>query len=105
MTLSNEPPDHSPGSETPTPSQTGPATLEQIHGLFEAAVAYDAALTLLKGFNVDFSGLLSVEVSMNKTMAEVEDAMPSLLENLRVKQRMFSSMSCEMHGRMRRGGL
>ena len=124
MTLSNEPPDYPPGSETPTPSQTVPATLEQIHGLFEAAVAYDAALSLLKGFKVDFSGnpdfhkvylavrctcgtagLLSVEVSMDKTLPEVEDAMPSLLENLRVKQRMFSSMSCEMHGRMRRGGL
>ena len=100
------------------------ATLEQIHGLFQAAVADEPSLTLLKGFKVDFSGnpdfhkvylavrcqcgtagLLSVEVAMEKTLAEVEAAMPSLLENLQVKQRMFTNMSCEMHTRMRQGGL
>lgn len=111
-------------NDTQLSDGSGPATLEQIHRLFESAVAYDSALTLLKGFKVDFSGnpdfhkvylavrctcgtagLLSVEVAMDKTLAEVEEAMPSLLGNLRVKQRMFSSMSCEMHGRMRQGGL
>lgn len=100
------------------------ATLEQIHGLFQAAVADDTDLTLLKGFKVDFSGnpdfhkvylavrctcgtagLLSVEVAMEKTLAEVETAMPSLLENLQLKRRAFSNMSCEMHTRMRQGGL
>ena len=124
MTLPNEPLDQALGSESPSPSQAGPPTLQQIHALFEAAVTYDSALTLLKGFKVDFSGnpdfhkvylavrctcgtagLLSVEVAMDKTLAEVEDAMPSLLENLRVKQRMFTSMSCDMHARMRQGGL
>lgn len=100
------------------------ATLEQIHGLFQQAVADDSALSLLRGFKVDFSGnpdfhkvylavrcqcgtagLLSVEVAMDKTLPEVEAAMPSLLENLRAKQRMFTAMSCEMHARMRQGGL
>ena len=88
------------------------------------AVAGDTSLSLLKGFKVDFSGnqdfhkvylavrcqcgtagLLSVEVSMDKTLEEVEAAMPSLMENLQAKQRMFTSMSCEMHARMRQGGL
>ncbi len=100
------------------------ATLDEIHGLFKAAVADDPSLSLLKGFKVDFSGnqdfhkvylavrcqcgtagLLSVEVAMDKTLPEVRGAMPSLLENLQTKVRMFNSMSCEMHARMRQGGL
>lgn len=87
-------------------------------------MADDASLSLLKGFKLDFSGnpdfhkvylavrchcgtagLFSVEVAMEKTLPEVSDAMPSLLENLQVKVRMFRSMSCEMHGKMRQGGL
>ena len=51
------------------------------------------------------AGLLSVEVAMDKTLQEVRDAMPSLLENLQVKVRMFRGMSCEMHGKMRQGRL
>jgi hypothetical protein len=100
------------------------ATLEEIHGLFQEAVSDDPSLSLLKGFKMDFSGnpdfhkvylavkcqcgtagLLSVEVAMEKTLREVKVAMPSLLENLQVKVRMFRSMSCEMHGKMRQGGL
>ena len=100
------------------------ATLEQIHSLFQEAVADDPSLSLLKGFKVDFSGnrdfhkvylacrctcgtaaLLSVEVAMSKTLPEVRVAMPGLLENLQAKARMFANMSCEMHARMRRGGV
>lgn len=51
------------------------------------------------------AGLLSVEVAMDKTLPEVRDAMPSLLENLQVKANMFRNMSCEMHTRMRQGKL
>ena len=102
----------------------GVASLEQIYGLFQAAVADDIGLTLLKGFKIDFSGnpdfhkvylavrcqcgtagLLSVEVSKEKTLPEVKAAMPSLLENLQVKRRAFTNMSCEMHTRMSQGGL
>ena len=98
------------------------ASLEEIHGLFQAAVADDTSLSLLRGFKLDFSGnpdfhkvylavrctcgtagLLSVEVAREKTLPEVETAMPSLLDNLQVKVRMFNSMSCEMHARMRQG--
>ncbi len=84
----------------------------------------DSSLSLLRGFKLDFSGnpdfhkvylavkcqcgtagLLSVEVAMDKTLEEVNVAMPSLLENLQTKVRMFRSMSCEMHGKMRQGRL
>ena len=118
-----EPHQESPRSGPPGDAGKA-ATLEQVHGLFQAAVADDTDLTLLKGFKVDFSGnpdfhkvylavrchcgtagLLSVEVAMEKTLAEVEAAMPSLLENLQLKRRMFTNMSCEMHTRMRQGGL
>lgn len=84
----------------------------------------DSSLSLLKGFKLDFSGnpgfhkvylavkcqcgtagLLSVEVAVEKTWQEVSDAMPSLLGNLQAKVRMFRSMSCEMHAKMRQGSL
>ena len=100
------------------------ARLEEIHGLFQDAVADNPSLSLLRGFKVDFSGnqdfhkiylaarcdcgtaaLLSVEVAMVKTLPEVREAMPSLMENLGMKARQFSNMSCEMHARMRQGGL
>ena len=87
-------------------------------------MAGDSSLSLLKGFKMDFSGnqdfhkvylavrcqcgtagLLSVEVATDKTLAQVRDAMPSLLGNLQTKVTMFRNMSCEMHGRMRQGGL
>ena len=103
---------------------TDVATLDEIHGLFQAAVADDPSLSLLKGFKVDFSGnqdfhkvylavrcqcgtagLLSVEVAIDKALPEIREAMPSLLENLQTKVRMFNGMSCEMHARMRQGGL
>lgn len=98
--------------------------MEEIQGLFQAALGNDSSLSLLKGFKIDFSGnqefhkvylavrcqcgtagLLSVEVAMEKTLREVRDAMPSLLENLQVKVNMFRNMSCEMHDKMRRGKL
>ena len=106
------------------PSESAPATLEAIHGLFQEAVAEDSSLSLLRGFKVDFSGnpdfhkvylavrcqcgtagLISVEVAMDKTLPEVKEAMPSLLENLQIKAAMFRNMSCEMHTRMRQGKL
>ena len=42
---------------------------------------------------------------MDKTLPEVEDALPSLLENLQMKARQFANMSCAMHARMRQGGV
>ena len=100
------------------------ASLGEIHRLFQDAVADEPSLSLLRGFKVDFSGnrdfhkiylaarcdcgtaaLLSVEVAMDKTLPEVEDALPSLLENLQMKARQFANMSCAMHARMRQGGV
>ncbi len=87
-------------------------------------MADDSSLSLLKGFKMDFSGnqdfhkvylavrcqcgtaaLLSVEVAMERTLSQVKEAMPSLLENLQTKVTMFRNMSCEVHGRMRQGKL
>ena len=49
------------------------------------------------------SALLSVEVAEDKTIADVRQAMPSLVDRLVKQERMFESMSCEMHTRMRLG--
>ena len=124
MLPDNQQPGQEPSQSTQPKGPATAASLEQVHALFQAAVADDPDLTLLKGFKVDFSGnpdfhkvylavrcdcgtagLLSVEVAMEKTLAEVETAMPSLLENLQLKRRAFRNMSCEMHARMRQGGL
>ena len=99
-----------------------PVTLEQVHELFQGAVPDEPALTLLKGFKLDFSGnrdfhkvffsarchcgtvaLLTVEVAKSKTLPQTEQALPSLVQHLRNKAQTFRSMSCEMHTRMRAG--
>ncbi len=108
----------------PHPDNPQPASLEEVHSLFQEAVAEDTSLSLLKGFKLDFSGnagfhkvymavrchcgtaaLLSVEVAEDKTLPQVEEAMPSLVHNLQAKATMFRSMTCEMHARMRQPGL
>ncbi len=104
-------------------AKTG-ASLAEIHALFQEAVAGEPSLSLLRGFKIDFSGnrdfhkiyfatrcdcgtaaLLSVEVAMVKTLPEVREALPSLLENLKMKARQFTGMSCAMHARMRTNGV
>lgn len=98
-------------------------SLEQVHDLLKAAVVDEPVLTLLKGFKLDFSGnqqfhkvffsarcscgtaaLISVEVAKSKTLAQLERALPGLEQHLRSKAMQFSSMSCDMHTRMRTGG-
>ena len=98
-------------------------SLEQVHDMLKGAVVDVPALTLLKGFKLDFSGnqgfhkvffsarcscgtaaLISVEVAKSKTLAQLERALPGLEQHLRSKARQFSGMSCEMHARMRKGG-
>jgi hypothetical protein len=101
----------------------GPASLPQVQGLFSDATAREAGLTLLKGFRLDFSGnsdfhkvffsascdcgtaaLLSMEVSRSKTLSQVQEVLPGLLEHLRSKVAQFRGMSCQMHSLMRTGG-
>ena len=50
------------------------------------------------------AAVLSIEVSAQKTMAEVVEAMPSMVERLESQARSFRAMSCEVHTRMRLGG-
>ena len=76
----------------------------------------------LKGFGIDLSGnpgfrkvffsarcqcgtaaVLSVEVAEDKTIDQVEQVLPSLVERLTGQARSFYSMSCEAHERMRLG--
>ena len=99
------------------------AGLEEIQNLLREAVADEPALTMLKGFKLDFSAnkdfhkvffsircecgtaaLLSVEVASSKTLPQVREALPELVRRLKAKSRQFASMSCDMHTRMRMGG-
>ena len=87
------------------------------------AMPADIGLTPLQGFKMDLSAnpgfrkvvfsarcdcgtaaLLSVEVSKEKGVAEVKQALPSLMSKLEDQVKSFYSMSCEFHKRMRLGG-
>jgi hypothetical protein len=86
------------------------------------AVSPDLGLSSLRGFKMDLSAnrgfhkvffsarcecktvaLLSVEVSEEKTLADVERALPSLVGRLEAQARSFYNMNCEVHARMRLG--
>ncbi len=109
--------------EHPQDPLQAPVQLEEVQALLKEAVQGESRLEMLKGFKLDFSGvahfhkvffsagcdcgtaaLLSVEVSKDKTLPEVEESLPALLEHLNRKVRQFRSMSCEMHRNMRMGG-
>ncbi len=95
---------------------------QQIRDLVHGALPEDSGLTPLPGFKMDLSAnpgfrkvffaarcecgtsaLLSIEVAREKTIAEIEAALPSLVDRLVRQQQAFASMSCEMHMRMRLG--
>ena len=99
-----------------------PVTVEKLQELLREELARGSALTLLRGFKQDFSGntdfhkvffsircqcgtaaLLSVEVAKSKSLSQVREVLPSLVKHLKSKGQQFSSMSCEMHSRMRGG--
>jgi hypothetical protein len=100
----------------------GPVGTQALRDLIHGALPADARLAPLPGFKMDLSAnpgfqkvffaarcacgtsaLLSVEVSEAKTMREVHEALPSLVDRLVRQQQAFESMSCEMHTRMRLG--
>ena len=108
--------------ESPEGSQAS-VQLEEVQALIKEAVQGESRLEMLKGFKLDFSGvadfhkvffsakcecgtaaLLSIEVSKDKTLPEVEESLPSLVDHLNRKVSQFRSMSCEMHRNMRMGG-
>ena len=100
-----------------------PVRLDEVQALIKEAVGGESRLEMLKGFKLDFSGvadfhkvffsakcdcgtaaLLSIEVSKGKTLPEVEESLPSLMDHLNRKVSQFRSMNCEMHRNMRMGG-
>ena len=77
----------------------GPASLDEVHDLFKAALAGEPRLQPLRGFKLDFSGnsdfhkvyfsarcdcgtaaLLSVEVARSKSLSQVEEVLPDLTD-------------------------
>ena len=91
--------------------------------LFRDALKGQEGLEILKGFKLDLSAnrdfhklffatrcgcgtsaLLSVEIGQDKTLPEVQAALPELLGHLRSREQAFRDMSCDMHAQMRIGG-
>ncbi len=119
-------PEGLPGPESLSeklPSDDTYVSLEEVQNLFREAVDGDLPLTLLGGFKLDFSGnqnfhkvffsvrcdcgtaaLLSVEVGKSKTLSQLKEALPGLVQHLKIKAEQFTNMSCEMHTLMRGGG-
>jgi len=110
-------PEEAPRSETPV-------SAEDIHGLFLEATASEERLSLLKGFSFGSQGnpeshkvffsvrcdcgtsaLMSVEVLRSKTLYQFKEALPDLVNHLRSRVLQFTAMTCDMHARMRAGGL
>ena len=97
-------------------------TDKQIHSLIAGALSDKSGLTPLKGFKLDLSAnpgfrkvfftarcdcgtaaLLSVEVSREKVLAEVQQAVPQLTRRLESQAKSFYEMPCEVHKTMRIG--
>ena len=90
--------------------------------LIAKALPEDIGLTPLRGFKIDISanpgfhkiffsagcdcgtaGLMSVEVAQGKTIDEVRQVLPTLIERLEWQARSFYDMDCKMHRKMRLG--
>ena len=99
-----------------------PVGEQRIRDLICGALPEETSLMSLPGFKLDLSAnpgfqkvffsarcdcgtsaLLSVEVAREKTTAEVQEALPSMVERLVKQERAFEGMSCELHTRMRMG--
>ena len=94
----------------------------RIHDLIIKAMPADIGLTPLRDFKMDLSAnpgfrkvffsascdcgtaaLLSVEVAAEKTLGEVRQALPSLVNRLTDQAKLFHNMPCDAHRRMRLG--
>ena len=49
------------------------------------------------------AALLSVEIAQEKTINQIEQALPSLVSKLESQSKSFYSMSCDLHRQMRLG--
>lgn len=101
-----------------------PITEADLQKLFSQALAKDKGIRLLHGFKPNLSGtmgvhkvfaaascecgtaaVLGVEVEHSKSYHEVEEALPALVEQLRLREQAFRRMPCTAHAQMRSGGL
>ena len=101
-----------------------PVTEAELQELFALALAKDKGIRVLRGFKPNLSGtigvhkvfaaascecgtaaVLSVEVEQNKSYREVEEALPNLVGQLRLREQAFRKMPCTVHAEMRSGGL
>lgn len=99
-------------------------TENQLNLLFSEALAEEEGMRLLRGFKPNLSGtsgvhkvfvaascecgtaaVLSVEVEESRSYSEVEEALPTLVEQLRAREQAFRKMPCIAHAQMRSGGL
>ena len=100
------------------------ATKDEIWGLFSEPLADVRDLVPLQNLRFNLSGvpgfhklyfaircscstvgMLSVEIAHSKTLDDVKSAMPQMIERLRGQAMAFRAMPCEMHARMRLGGV
>ena len=114
--------DSANGSPTEQCPDAEPIREDALRRLVLDAVSPDLDLSALRGLKMDLSAnrgfhkvffaarcecttvaLLSVEVSEEKTVADVKRALPSLVGRLEAQARAFYNMNCEMHERMRLG--
>ena len=97
-------------------------TREELRVLLLDAFSDEEGITPLKGFKLALSGnpgfhklffsakcscgtaaLLTVEVSEQKSLPQVEEVLPALAQRLRQQAHLFYNMPCETHKRMRLG--
>ena len=95
---------------------------EDVHGLILSQLSEDICVVPLKGFKMDLSanrnfnklffkigcncgtaGLLSVEIAVDKTMEDINKALPALVSRIEAQARSFSRMNCEDHKMLRLG--
>ncbi len=111
-------------AEKPPHGAGGLPTDRQFRALIYEALPEDLDVTPMAGFKLNLSAnpgfkkaffsircecgtaaVLSIEVSAQKTTAEIEDALPSLVDRLKSQAKSFRAMPCDAHLRMRLGGV
>ena len=113
--------DASPPEATPGPDGA-PPTVEELYGALTAALPPDSGLRPLPGLRLSPMGadrfhslafsarcecgtaaVLTVEVAREKSRAQVEEALPSLVERLEAQANAFYRLPCQAHRALRRG--
>lgn len=109
-----------PDGETPFPIDRQRVAAQVAEELVRQEADIADEFEPLTGFNMNVSGangflklyygvrcqcataaVLSIEISVEKTVEEVSAAMPALVDRLRAQRRAFIAMPCSAHKRMR----